>query len=156
MSSPVSWSEWRPLALPEPLTPTVLAEVLEGGQTFRWARAPGEIWQGVWSDCAVRLKPAEYGGLLWSAPQSLAGTIASELEDYLAVSSSFTRLADGLPWRSDPHLALAAGRSARHRRLRFVPPTPGPRLACTASGSSTVTLKHLAIHMHKQKFLSAR
>jgi N-glycosylase/DNA lyase len=105
MSSPVSWSDWRPLPLPEPLAPAVLVEVLDGGQTFRWIRAPGEVWQGVWSDCAVRLKPAGDGGLLWSAPRTLAAAVAPKLAHYLAASSSFTRLADGLPWRSDPHLA---------------------------------------------------
>ena len=34
-SSPIVWSGWQTLALPEPPTPGVLAEMLDGGQAFR-------------------------------------------------------------------------------------------------------------------------
>ena len=104
-SLPVVWSDWRPLVLPEPLTPAVLAEVLDGGQTFRWNRSPDGIWQGVWSGCVARLKPAEPDGVLWSAPQELAGIVADELPSYFGADLRFYRLVDDLPWRSDAHLA---------------------------------------------------
>lgn len=104
-SSAIVWSGWQPLALPEPLSPAVLAEIVDGGQTFRWSRAPDGAWQGAWSDSVVRLKPSESGGLLWSSPENLAGVVASQLPPYLAASVDFARLADDLPWRSDPHLA---------------------------------------------------
>jgi N-glycosylase/DNA lyase len=121
MSSSLVWSDWQPLAQGdwgEPATrpadgstpPTlraaaVLAEVLDGGQAFRWVHTQDGLWQGVWSDCVARLKPVDGGGLAWSAPQSLAGVVAQKLPAYLGSEVNFTRLADGLPWRSDAHLA---------------------------------------------------
>jgi N-glycosylase/DNA lyase len=115
MPSFLVWSDWQPLSLPEPLSPAVLAEVLDGGQAFRWSRTPDGVWQGVWSDCVVRLRPAEPEGLLWSAPQALAGTVAPKLPQYFTAAVNFAQLADGLPWRSDPHLTrcLAAFRGLR-------------------------------------------
>jgi N-glycosylase/DNA lyase len=104
-SSAIVWSDWQPLMLPESLSPAVLAEVVDGGQTFRWSRTPDGAWQGAWSDCVVRLKPAEPGGLLWSSPENLTGAVASELPNYFAANVNFAQLADALPWRSDPHLA---------------------------------------------------
>jgi N-glycosylase/DNA lyase len=146
MPAPLPWSDWQPLALspskgfplPEPLAPAVLAEVLDGGQAFRWhrvingamppaLRSLGEagpspdtamVWQGVWSDCVARLKPGADGGPLWSAPQTLAGAVAGELPRYLAASVNFTQLADGLPWRSDPHLARCLAAFPGLRLLR--------------------------------------
>ncbi len=104
-SSPVVWSDWRLLALPEPMTPAVLAEVVDGGQAFRWNRLPDGVWQGVWAGCVARLKPAGPDGLLWSAPRELAGIVAGELPCYFGSALSFGRLVDDLPWRSDAHLA---------------------------------------------------
>ncbi|MGD0015804.1 MAG: DNA glycosylase, partial [Bryobacteraceae bacterium] len=117
MPSFLVWSDWRPLALspsnglalsssngpaqPEVPTPAVLAEVLDGGQTFRWSRTPDGVWQGVWSDCVARLKPSEQGGLLWSAPQTLADAVVLKLPQYFATTVSFAQLADALPWRSE-------------------------------------------------------
>jgi N-glycosylase/DNA lyase len=125
MPAPLPWSDWQPLALspskglplPEPLAPAVLAEVLDGGQAFRWARTAEGVWQGVWSDCVARLKPGA-DGPLWSAPQTLAGAVAGELPRYLAASVNFTQLADGLPWRSDPHLARCLAAFPGLRLLR--------------------------------------
>jgi len=104
-SSPTIWSDWQPLVLPEPLSPAVLAEVVDGGQTFRWNRSPDGVWQGVWAGCVARLKPAEPAGLLWSAPQELVGMVAKELPSYFGAALRFDRLVDDLPWRSDAHLA---------------------------------------------------
>jgi N-glycosylase/DNA lyase len=103
--SPNVWSDWQPLVLPESLSPAVLAEVVDGGQTFRWSRTPEGAWQGTWSDCVVRLKPAGPDGLHWSSPENLTGAVASQLPQYFAATVNFARLADTLPWRSDPHLA---------------------------------------------------
>jgi N-glycosylase/DNA lyase len=104
-STPVVWSDWQPLAIAEPLSPAVLAEVLDGGQTFRWNRLPDGVWQGIWAGCVARLKSSETGGLLWSAPQDLVGTVAGELPVYFGASVRFDRIVDDLPWRSDAHLA---------------------------------------------------
>jgi N-glycosylase/DNA lyase len=102
---PVVWSDWQPLVFPETLSPAVLAEVVDGGQTFRWNRSPDGVWQGVWAGCVAKLKPAESGGLLWSAPQDLVGTVAGELPSYFGTALRFGRIVDDLPWRSDAHLA---------------------------------------------------
>ena len=105
VSSPVVWSDWQPLALPEALSPAVLAEVLDGGQTFRWNRSPEGVWQGVWSNSVARLKSSETGELWWSAPQDLVGTVTVELPSYFRTGLRFSRIIDDLPWRSDTHLA---------------------------------------------------
>jgi len=104
-SSPIVWSDWQPFVLPEPLSPAVLSEVVDGGQTFRWNRSPEGVWQGVWAGCVARLKPAEAGGLLWCAPKEITGNVADELPAYFGAGRSFNLLVDDLPWRSDPHLA---------------------------------------------------
>ncbi len=121
MPSLLVWSDWQPLVLgdwddlaprpsgestaPASRVPAVLAEVLDGGQAFRWVRTQDGLWQGVWGSCVARLKPVEQGGLAWSAPQNLAETVGRELPGYLAAAVNFARLADSLPWRSDAHLA---------------------------------------------------
>jgi len=112
------WSAWRSVAGSISLTPTVLAEILDGGQTFRWHRetAPsalrshGEagsavIWQGIWSGCATRLRLSATGILEWSAPKQLSARVESALPAYLTGGHDFPALADTLPWRSDAHLA---------------------------------------------------
>jgi len=105
MSSPsIVWSDWQPLVLPEPLSPAVLTEVVDGGQTFRWNHSSDGVWQGVWADCVARLKPAVPDGLLWSAPPELAG-MSRRIALLFRAGLRFDRLVDDLPWRSDPHLA---------------------------------------------------
>lgn len=118
MPSRPSWTDWQPLSLPEPLAAPVLAEVLDGGQSFRWTLETDGIWQGAWGDCVVRLKPASDGSLRWSSPQTLAATSPSKIATYLAASVSFSRLADELPWRSDAHLARCLAAFPGLRLLR--------------------------------------
>jgi N-glycosylase/DNA lyase len=127
MPSFLVWSDWQPLALPETPPPAVLAEVLDGGQAFRWARTPDGVWQGGWSDCVARIKPSEQGGLLWSAPQTLADAVAHKLPQYFAATVSFAQLADTLPWRSDPHLARCC---EAFRGLRLLRQPLGETLLC--------------------------
>jgi N-glycosylase/DNA lyase len=105
MSTFLAWSDWRPLALPEPLTPGVLAELLDGGQAFRWTRAPDGVWQGVWSECVARLRLTPTGSLQWSAPLALVDGVARRLPAYLSTTTDLAGLVDRLPWRGDPHLA---------------------------------------------------
>ncbi|MCW5547343.1 MAG: DNA-binding protein [Opitutaceae bacterium] len=99
------WSDWQPLAGQPPLTAPVLAEILDGGQTFRWTARTDGTWQGVWSDCVARLKLQANGRLLWSAPAKLVVRAEKMLPGYLAGGRDFGALADTLPWRSDAHLA---------------------------------------------------
>jgi N-glycosylase/DNA lyase len=104
-TSPLLWSDWQLLELPEPLSSAALAETVDGGQTFRWNRSPDGVWQGVWGGCVARLKLSENGGLLWSAPQDLAATVVDALPSYFGTTVRFDRIIDDLPWRSDLHLA---------------------------------------------------
>jgi len=127
MPSFLAWSDWQPLPLPEPLTPPVLAEILEGGQAFRWNRAPDGVWQGVWSDCVARLRLTPAGGLHWSAPQALVDAVASRLSAYLAVPADWPALVDALPWRSDAHLARCL---QEFRGLRLLRQPLGETLLC--------------------------
>lgn len=104
--APLRWSAWRPLPLRSPPAPPVLAEILDGGQAFRWQRRPGGEWQGIWSGHLARLRPAPGGGgLEWSAPERAAAATGPALESYLDAARDPAELADALPWRSDPHLA---------------------------------------------------
>mgnify|MGYP000877985282 CR=1 FL=1 len=100
-----AWSDWQPLAGQPPLTAAVLAETLDGGQTFRWSLQPDGTWVGLWSDCVARLRLQPDGRLRWSAPAQLAARVKTALPAYLGVGRDFRALADTLPWRSDAHLA---------------------------------------------------
>ena len=116
--SPSAWTAWNPLALPEPLAPAVMAEVLDGGQSFRWQREPEHGWLGLWGDCAVRLRPGAPGAWQWCAPAPLAAAAAAQLPRYFAADVAFGPLADRLPWRSDPHLARCLAAFPGLRLLR--------------------------------------
>jgi len=102
---PARWSAWRPLALRSPPTPPVLAEMLDGGQAFRWHHQANGEWQGVWSGHVARLRHGPGEGLEWSAPLGAADATGPALVHYLDGGRDPRELADGLPWRSDPHLA---------------------------------------------------
>lgn len=103
---PVSlWTDWRPVAGSASLTPTVLAEILDGGQSFRWRQIDDGSWEGTWSDCVARLQLSVTGNLEWSAPKSIHRQVAAALPAYLTGDHDFCALADTLPWRSDAHLA---------------------------------------------------
>ena len=104
MPSALSWSEWTPVQGASPLTPSTLAELVDGGQAFRWQREPAGSWLGLWNDCIVRLKLDPTGALSWSAPASCADRAAAALPSYL-FGHDTAAAHDRLPWRSDPHLA---------------------------------------------------
>ena len=99
-----NWSAWTPLTGAPALTSATLAELVDGGQAFRWQREPDGIWTGVWSGNIARLRLTEKGTLDWSAPDTLATHVRTALPDYLFGHDSSAAL-DALPWRSDPHLA---------------------------------------------------
>lgn len=116
MSKP-AWSDWQPLGLR--LTPEVLTETLDGGQSFRWQQTDG-VWTGIWADCVTQLRLHE-GALHWRAPQPLRSTVAAALPRYLGLDRDWAALTDSLPWRSDAHLAqcLAAFPGLRILRQPF-------------------------------------
>lgn len=98
------WTPWRRMRLRAPMDERILAEVLDGGQSFRWTLAEG-IWTGMAGRRPFRIRPhAE--GVEWSQP---AGTSGAEeaLALYLDAEGSQVALADSLPWRSDRALREA-------------------------------------------------
>ena len=115
------WSAWQPLENAPAIEATTLAELLDGGQSFRWNLQPDGAWLGVWGDCVARLRLAPDQRLVWSAPRSIAARVAAALPGYLALTANFDALIDALPWRSDVHLAvcLDAFRGLRILRQPF-------------------------------------
>jgi N-glycosylase/DNA lyase len=105
------WSDWRPLAGWNP-SPSVLAETLDGGQSFAW-QGHGAVWTGRWADHLAQLRLQD-GHLEWRAPGS---TQEFDLRYYLAAGMEWPLLCDSLPWRSDAHLAAAM---AEFRDLRIL------------------------------------
>jgi N-glycosylase/DNA lyase len=96
------WTDWESLALSPRPNPAVLAETIDGGQAFRWQRAPDDLWLGCWDRHVARLRLDVHGEVQWSA--ACADT-SSALRVYLDADRDARALADTLPWRSDAHLA---------------------------------------------------
>jgi N-glycosylase/DNA lyase len=95
-----------------------LAEILDGGQAFRWYPAPDETWVGTWGNQIARLKLGAGGALLWGAPRAIADTVRQALPRYLGADANFAGWTDALPWRSDEHLARCIGGFPGLRILR--------------------------------------
>jgi len=102
---PSDWTAWRPVDRAPAIAPAALAEILDGGQSFRWHRQPGGDWLGGWAGCVARLRVSEHGRLEWSAPRPLATLVEAALPGYLGLDRDQAVLVDTLPWRSDAHLA---------------------------------------------------
>ncbi|HXA15117.1 MAG TPA: DNA glycosylase [Opitutaceae bacterium] len=98
------WSGWQPLALTPTPDAATLAEILDGGQAFRWHAQPDGTWRGAWAGCTAELRLAD-GQLNWRAPRTIAARTGPALHDYFAADRDWLALADMLPWRSDAHLA---------------------------------------------------
>ena len=132
------WSAWQTLPLRVPPAPAVLAETLDGGQAFRWRNDDG-IWSGVFGENIVRLTygPRDgdaappprsgdsatrasrlHGQVRWSAPAALAATTGPAFAHYFDAARDPHELADALPWRSDPHLAVCLAAFLGLRILR--------------------------------------
>ncbi|HTJ78927.1 MAG TPA: DNA-binding protein [Rariglobus sp.] len=104
MSSDPCWSDWRPLLGAPLLTQGTFAELIDGGQSFRWQQDTAGSWLGIWGDCVVRLKLDSAGNLHWSAPAPITSHVDGMLPAYLFGHDTRTAI-DSLPWRSDTHLA---------------------------------------------------
>jgi N-glycosylase/DNA lyase len=100
-----AWSAYKRLPLESALSSEVLAEIVDGGQAFRWKREPDGSWFGVFGQSAVRLSRDDHGSVFWSAPRNLARGTEKALVRYFDLERSQAKLVDSLPWRSDPHLA---------------------------------------------------
>src|SRR5688500_9373580 len=101
------WTDWQPLPKCALLQPAVLAEILNGGQAFRWNLQPDshESWLGVFGRHAARIRLDETGALHWSGPAKLGTPLERTLIRYLNLGVELERSVDSLPWRSDVHLA---------------------------------------------------
>ncbi len=99
------WSDWEKLEGFPAVKDVTLTEILDGGQAFRWHRGADQVWTGIWDQHVVRLS-LRSKGLFWQRPASSpAGRTLQALRDYLAIGPETEHAVDGLPWRSDPHLA---------------------------------------------------
>jgi N-glycosylase/DNA lyase len=99
-----SWSPWQPVQPALTLSPGGLAELLDGGQSFRWWRQPDGSWLGQWDDHIARLRISDSTTLEWSSPAPPASAVADALPRYLALDPRHVTAIDALPWRSDSHL----------------------------------------------------
>ncbi len=111
-----SRSDWQKLSGDWHPSPDVLAETLDGGQSFRWHHADG-VWTGSWAVCVAQLRLRD-GALQWRAPTPLVKTVATALPRYLALDRDWTGLTGSLPWRSDAHLAQCVAAFPGLRILR--------------------------------------
>jgi N-glycosylase/DNA lyase len=107
-----AWSDWRPLDGWNP-PPAVLAETLDGGQSFRWQGADDD-WTGQWLDQVVRIR-AGRNTLVWSG---LNRASEAALPVYLGLGTDWVALTNSLPWRSDSHLATCIAAFPGLRILR--------------------------------------
>jgi len=102
------WSLWQDLEFAAPPGAEVLAEILDGGQSFRWKVGADGVWTGAWADFNARLRLAPKSGRLqWSAPETQVESTHLALRRYLDADRDVRLLVDALPWRSDEHLARA-------------------------------------------------
>jgi len=107
-----AWSDWQPYSGWSP-SPDVLAETLDGGQSFGWYDANG-IWTGRWLGHVAQLR-LHGGKLEWRAAP---GTGEADLRHYLGEAAEWPTLVDSLPWRSDAHLAASLAAFPNLRILR--------------------------------------
>jgi N-glycosylase/DNA lyase len=112
------WSSWSSVPDAPFLSAAVLAEWLDGGQSFRWRKQPTGEWQGQWLDHVVQLRQDPSGHLEWRSPAGRTRHTAPALRRYLALDTPFDEIADALPHRSDAVLAAAMRAWPRTRLLR--------------------------------------
>ena len=113
------WTSWRPLRLAEDVPAGLLAEQLDGGQSFRWKGEPDGSWAGVFGSTVAALRAGPQG-LEWRGLRGESRTEAA-LRAYLDAEGAQARLAEALPWRSDPVLRAAREAYAGLRILRQDP-----------------------------------
>lgn len=96
----VATADWQPLGWS--VRPQVLAEIVDGGQSFRWHESSPGTWRGQWGRHAAELRVANEDTVFWR-PLAVH-TSRKALAGYLALDLDFEAFADELPWRSDPLL----------------------------------------------------
>lgn len=129
------WTSLQPLVGVAPASPAVWAEILDGGQSFRWS-AIDDGWQGVFGRTPVRVFPGDSGVPEFSCLKH-ADTefVRRELACYLDGNGDPRVLADRLPWRSDAALAGAMGEFPGLRILRQPFPDTLIGFICSANAN---------------------
>lgn len=112
------WTGWQRVPGLAPLTGFVLAEILDGGQAFRWYPTGADAWIGTWDRHIAQLRLGPGGALEWSAPRAIAAAVGGALPRYLGADRDLGGETDALPWRSDAHLARCLGAFPGLRILR--------------------------------------
>jgi N-glycosylase/DNA lyase len=135
------WSPWQRLPLAPAISSAVLAELLDGGQSFRWQRHAHGLWEGAWWTHRVRVREA--GQIEWSAPAGRAADAAPAILDYFGAGTDWRETADQLPWRSDLHLARAM---SAYPGLRILRQPFGETLLCflCSAAKQIVQIKQIA------------
>lgn len=119
MSTPTPPPAWTPF--PETFAPDdrTLAEILDGGQAFRWRASGAPVrWTGAWADLVVEVERSADGRLRWRALNRSAADAAPHVARYFALATPWAALTDALPWRSDAHLACTVTAFPGLRLLR--------------------------------------
>ena len=114
----MQWTSWCRLEPELSLKAETLAEILNGGQTFRWNQTEEGYWIGQWSQCMARVRLDRMGILEWSCPRQLKTRVASEISGYFALDINYSEITDQLPRRSDEVMANAVARREGLRILR--------------------------------------
>ena len=100
-----SLGEWQPLESDIRFTSESIAELLDGGQAFRWHCQPDEIWRGSWANHIVELSFSQETGLQWRSLSPQSSTDETDIRNYLRLEREHPEMyLDLLPWRSDAHL----------------------------------------------------
>lgn len=159
----ITWSAWRALDGILPLAPRVLAEILDGGQAFRWHRIhthaslPNPVYQGTWGASLAQLTCDDAGRLMWRAPSARIG---GELRRYLALDTDFEALARSLSRRAagDPALrsAIAGFRGLRILRQPFGEALLGFICSATKQIPQIKQMLALLAERHGSEFLPGR
>lgn len=100
----MNWAPWQPLPILQGISPRILQELLDGGQSFRWNRHPQNMdtWQGVFGNVILQIQQQTNTQIHFRQPigQDAEATIFK----YLGGEQDWDTIIDSLPWRSDVYL----------------------------------------------------
>ena len=112
-----AFTPFSPLTEVAAAPPAVWAEILDGGQSFRWKLENG-VWTGIFGDLLVRLRPRPDGVPEFSCLKNTDTDAARAATIRYLDGATAPGAADRLPWRSDPALARAMAEFPGLRILR--------------------------------------
>lgn len=98
------WTPWQRLEPVVQLSAKMLAEIVDGGQAFRWNQEKHEHWLGIWKNTVCRLRLNAVNEVEWSCLEEQQQLYPQILNTYLANDQNWKQISDSLPWRSDPIL----------------------------------------------------